>query len=303
MTPRLDRRAAALTRARRRRGCCRSGAAPSRRRKRRPRWLAARCGRSPRRCCWSALPAALVVWVLHLARASRSREVVVEGGTRACSAAVGARGRSRRSRGAQPGAAAAGRRARRGCAAHPWVATVELRRSCRDRLRVAVDERQPVALLRQRGGGSSTLDADGPSDRAGRRPSEARRTELLRGSLAHPRRSPAAGAGARARRGRASSGAAQPAWGAALSRSRGARRAGLPPPHRGAAVPAAGHARAGAAEGADACGSCCPSSTAATRRSQAVDLRFSRRIVVQPAAPKRRWRHAGRTLRSSASSR
>src|SRR6185503_769914 len=90
-----------------------------------------------------ALPVGVVVWLLY-SPYFLIREVKVDGGARVSAAWM--------QENLQP---LVGRHVlavsldavRRRLSAHPWVASVELRRELPDRLRVSVVERQPVALL------------------------------------------------------------------------------------------------------------------------------------------------------------
>jgi hypothetical protein len=95
-----------------------------------------------------ALPVGVVVWLLY-SPYFLIREVKVDGGARVSAAWM-----------EQNLTPLVGRHVlavsldgvRRRLSAHPWVASVELRRELPDRLRVSVVERQPVALLADKGG-------------------------------------------------------------------------------------------------------------------------------------------------------
>ena len=103
-----------------------------------------------------ALPVGLVVWLLY-SPYFLIREVEVDPGARVSAAWM-----------RQNLAPLVGRHVlavslegvRRRLSAHPWVASVELRRELPDRLRVSVVERQPVALLATEGG-LAYLDGEG----------------------------------------------------------------------------------------------------------------------------------------------
>lgn len=103
-----------------------------------------------------ALPVVVVVWLLY-SPYFLIREVKVDGGARVSAAWM-----------QENLAPLVGRHVlavslegvRRRLSAHPWVASVELRRELPDRLRVSVVERQPVALLAGEHG-LSFLDGEG----------------------------------------------------------------------------------------------------------------------------------------------
>ncbi|HEV8239249.1 MAG TPA: FtsQ-type POTRA domain-containing protein [Thermoanaerobaculia bacterium] len=103
-----------------------------------------------------ALPVGVVVWLLY-SPYFLIREVKVDGGARVSAAWM-----------EENLTPLVGRHVlavsldgvRRRLSAHPWVASVELRRELPDRLRVSVVERQPVALLAGKDG-LSFLDGDG----------------------------------------------------------------------------------------------------------------------------------------------
>jgi hypothetical protein len=132
-----------------------------------------------------ALPVAVVVWLLY-SPYFLIRQVEVDGGARVSAAWVRAE--------LQP---LVGRHVlavslegvRRRLSSHPWVASVELRRQLPNRLRVAIVERQPVALLRS-GDDYLFLDAQGlpiascPAD-APARADKHRRLLVLRDHLPH----------------------------------------------------------------------------------------------------------------------
>lgn len=91
-----------------------------------------------------ALPVAVVVWILY-SPYFRIESVDVDGGARVSAAWV--RGELQPLVGRHVLAVSL-EAVRRRLSAHPWVASVELRRELPHRLRVAVVERQPAALLR-----------------------------------------------------------------------------------------------------------------------------------------------------------
>jgi len=103
-----------------------------------------------------ALPVGVVVWLLY-SPYFLIREVKVDGGARVSAAWM-----------EENLTPLVGRHVlavsldgvRRRLSAHPWVASVELRRELPDRLRVSVVERQPVALIADKGG-LSFLDGEG----------------------------------------------------------------------------------------------------------------------------------------------
>ena len=102
------------------------------------------------------VPVAIVVWLLY-SPYFLIREVRVEGGSRVAAAWVEENLRPLARRHIL-GVSLDG--VRRRLSAHPWVASVALRRELPDRLRVTVVERQPAALL-ARDGGLLFLDAAG----------------------------------------------------------------------------------------------------------------------------------------------
>ena len=103
-----------------------------------------------------ALPVGVIVWLLY-SPYFLIREVKVDGGARVSAAWM-----------EENLTPLVGRHVlavsldgvRRRLSAHPWVASVELRRELPDRLRVSVVERQPVALLADKDG-LSFLDGEG----------------------------------------------------------------------------------------------------------------------------------------------
>lgn len=163
-----------------------------------------------------ALPAALVTWVLTSPRFD-VRDVVVDAGTprlpipvvRAAAAAFAGENLVLLP---LPRVEAALRR-------NPWVETVEIQKELPDRLRIRVTERRPVALLKQ-GSGLAYADEKGrpivplasPAD-----VEQARRSGLVVVTFAHPQLSKSSGvAGALAVAGEL--GRVQPDWAGALQR-------------------------------------------------------------------------------------
>ena len=127
-----------------------------------------------------ALPVGVVVWLLY-SPYFLIREVKVDAGARVSAAWM--------QENLQP---LVGRHVlavslegvRRRLSAHPWVASVELRRELPDRLRVSVVERQPVALLQTKDGllfldGEGLTIAPVPSTAAGDVAGAARASTLL----------------------------------------------------------------------------------------------------------------------------
>jgi hypothetical protein len=230
-----------------------------------------------------ALPAALVVWVLTSSRFGLS-EVVVEAATprlpeSALRQAVSPFEGENLVLLSLDRIEAALRR-------NPWVATVEVEKQLPDRLRIEVTERKPVALLMR---GTRLVFADekgrpiaplvSPADLE-----EARRLDLVVVTFTHPQLSPADGVdGALAVAGEL--GRVQPDWAGALSRIEvlGEEDFRL---HTGALRFPLLVTKGQVGPMVQRLTELLPELDRRYPAIQAVDLRFSRRIVVQPSASK-----------------
>lgn len=226
-----------------------------------------------------AMPAALVTWVLA-SPLFDLREVVVVAGTPRISAAA-LRASVAPFEGGNlvllplAGVEAALRR-------NPWVDTVEAAKELPDRLRIAVTERRPVALL-ARGGGLVYADEKGRPIAPVDDPEQARRTGLVLVVFAHPQLSPSDGVGG-ALEVAGELGRAQPSWAGALSKIEvlGEQDFRL---HTGALRFPLLVTRGQVGPKVKRLTELLPELDRRYPAIQAVDLRFSRRIVVQPAAP------------------
>jgi len=166
---------------------------------------------------------------------------------------------------------------------NPWIAAVEVEKELPDRLEVSFSERQPVALL-QRGAAIAYADAEGRPIAPVTTPAEleeARRAGLLVVSFAHPELR--SGGVARALDVAGELGRVQPDWAAKLSRIEvlGEEDFRL----ETAALPFPLLVRKGeVAAKVQPLQGLLPEMVSRYPKIDAVDLRFSRRIVVQPAA-------------------
>lgn len=160
-----------------------------------------------------AMPASLVTWVLASSRFDLQEVVVVAGTPRIPAEAL------RKAVAPFEGGnlvllplenvEAAVRR-------NPWVDTVEVAKELPDRLRVEVTERRPVALL-VKGGGLVYADEKGRPIAPVEDPEKARKTGLVVVAFAHPQLSPSDGVGG-ALEVAGELGRAQPSWAGALSK-------------------------------------------------------------------------------------
>jgi cell division septal protein FtsQ len=178
---------------------------------------------------------------------------------------------------------------------NPWVATVEIEKELPDRLVVEVTERRPVALL-TRGAGLVYADQDGRPI-APVSPGEleqARRAGLVVVTFAHPQLSPSDGV-EDALAVAAELGRVQPDWAAALSRIEvlGEQDFRL---HTNALRFPLLVTRGQVGPKVERLKELLPELERRYPAIQVVDLRFSRRIVVQPAAVNPS--HGARELRS-----
>jgi cell division protein FtsQ len=166
---------------------------------------------------------------------------------------------------------------------NPWIGAVEVEKELPDRLRVSFTERRPVALL-LRGGELAYADAEGRPIAPIASEQEAKRARgegLLVVSFSHPLLRPDGVGRAIAVAGEL--GRVEPDWAAALSRIEvlGEEDFRL----HSAALPFPLLVRSGElSEKVDRLGKLLPELMARYPGIEAVDLRFSRRIVVQPAA-------------------
>jgi cell division septal protein FtsQ len=169
---------------------------------------------------------------------------------------------------------------------NPWIDTVEVEKELPDALRVAFTERRPVALL-LRGGELAYADAEGRPIAPVASPLEAekaRKDGLLVVSFSHPLLR--SGGVARAIEVAGELGRVEPDWAAQLSRIEvlGEEDFRL---HTGA-LPFPLLVRSGEVSNKAArLGKLLPELMARYPEIEAVDLRFSRRIVVQPASSSR----------------
>jgi cell division protein FtsQ len=165
---------------------------------------------------------------------------------------------------------------------NPWVDTVEVAKELPDRLRVEVTERRPVALL-VRGGGLVYADEKGRPIAPVEDPGQARKGGLVVVAFAHPQLSPSDGVGG-ALEVAGELGRVQPSWAGALSRIEvlGEQDFRL---HTGALRFPLLVTRGQVGPKVKRLTELLPELDRRYPAIQAVDLRFSRRIVVQPAAP------------------
>lgn len=165
---------------------------------------------------------------------------------------------------------------------NPWVDTVEVAKELPDRLRVAVTERRPVALL-VKGGGLVYADEKGRPIAPVEDPEQARRTGLVVVVFTHPLLSPSDGVGG-AIEVAGELGRAQPSWAGALSKIEvlGEQDFRL---HTGALRFPLLVTRGQVGPKVKRLTQLLPELDRRYPAIRAVDLRFSRRIVVQPAAP------------------
>jgi cell division septal protein FtsQ len=226
-----------------------------------------------------AMPAALVTWVLASSRFDL-KEVVVAAGTpripaEALRAAVAPFEGGNLVLLPLDSVEAAVRR-------NLWVDTVEVAKELPDRLRVEVTERRPVALL-VRGGGLVYADEKGRPIAPVEDPEQARRTGLVVVAFAHPQLSPSDGVGG-ALEVAGELGRVQPSWAGALSKIEvlGEQDFRL---HTGALRFPLLVTRGQVGPKVKRLTELLPELDRRYPAIQAVDLRFSRRIVVQPAAP------------------
>lgn len=226
-----------------------------------------------------AMPAALVTWVLASSRFDL-KEVVIAAGTpripaEALRAAIAPFEGGNLVLLPLDRVEAAVRR-------NPWVDTVEVAKELPDRLRIEVTERRPVALL-VRGGGLVYADEKGRPIAPVEDPDKARRTGLVVVAFAHPQLSPSDGVGG-ALEVAGELGRVQPSWAAALSRIEvlGEQDFRL---HTGSLRFPLLVTRWQVGPKVRRLMELLPELDRRYPAIQAVDLRFSRRIVVQPAAP------------------
>lgn len=228
-----------------------------------------------------AMPAALVTWVLASPRFDL-REVVVEAGTpripaEALRAAVAPFEGGNLVLLPLASVEAAVRR-------NPWVDTVEIAKELPGRLRVEVTERRPVALL-VRGGGLVYADEKGRPIAQVEDPGRARKAGLVVVVFAHPQLSVSGGGagvgGALEVAGEL--GRAQPSWAGALSKIEvlGEQDFRL---HTGALRFPLLVTRGQVGPKVKRLTELLPELDRRYPAIRAVDLRFSRRIVVQPEA-------------------
>lgn len=225
-----------------------------------------------------ALPAALVTWVLASPRFVL-REVVIEAGTPRIPA-EGLRTALLPFEGGSlvllslDDVEAALRR-------NPWVDTVGLQKELPDRLRIEVTERRPVALL-VRGGGLVYADEKGRPIAPVADPERARKAGLVLVTFAHPQLSPADGVGG-ALEVAGELGRVQPDWAAALSKIEvlGEQDFRL---HTGSLRFPLLVTRGQVGPKVKRLTELLPELDRRYPAIRAVDLRFSRRIVVQPEA-------------------
>jgi cell division septal protein FtsQ len=227
-----------------------------------------------------AVPLGVAAWVLTAPR-FQLRDVTVEGGTRRVPAAWLLRA-VEPLEGTNLVLLPLSRVAER-LHRNPWIDRVEIRKELPDRLRIEVTERRPVALLLA-GGTLAYADEEGrpiaPVSSAAER-EEARRAGLLVVSFAHP---PHGGGVDAALEVAGDLGRVQPDWAAHLARIEvlgeedfRLHTEALPFPvlvTRGTVEPKARRLQ-----------ELLPELRRRYPKIEAVDLRFSRRIVVQPALP------------------
>ncbi len=165
---------------------------------------------------------------------------------------------------------------------NPWVDTVEVAKELPDRLRVKVTERTPVALL-VKGGGLVYADQKGRPIAPVEDPEQARKTGLVVVVFTHPQLSPSDGVGG-ALEVAGELGRVQPSWAGALSKIEvlGEQDFRL---HTGSLRFPLLVTRGQVGPKVKRLIELLPELDRRYPAIQAVDLRFSRRIVVQPAAP------------------
>ena len=223
-----------------------------------------------------AMPAALVTWVLASSRFDL-KEVVVEAGTPRIPAEA-LRSSVAPFEGGNlvllplDSVEAALRR-------NPWVDTVEVAKELPDRLRVEVTERKPVALL-VKGSGLVYADEQGRPIAPVEDPEQARRTGLVVVVFTNPLLSPSDGVGG-ALEVAGELGRVQPSWAGALSKIEvlGEQDFRL---HTGALRFPLLVTRGQVGAKVKRLTELLPELDRRYPAIQAVDLRFSRRIVVQP---------------------
>jgi len=226
-----------------------------------------------------AMPASLVTWVLASSRFDL-KEVVVAAGTPRIPAEALRKAMAPFEGGnlvllPLENVEAAVRR-------NPWVDTVAVAKELPDRLRIEVTERRPVALL-VKGGGLVYADEKGRPIAPVEDPDKARRTGLVVVAFAHPQLSPSDGVGG-ALEVAGELGRVQPSWAAALSKIEvlGEQDFRL---HTGSLRFPLLVTRGQVGPKVKRLIQLLPELDRRYPAIQAVDLRFSRRIVVQPAAP------------------
>lgn len=165
---------------------------------------------------------------------------------------------------------------------NPWVDTVEIAKELPDRLRVEVTERRAEALL-MRGGGLVYADEKGRPIAPVEDPEKARKAGLVVVTFAHPQLSPSEGVGG-ALKVAGELGRVQPDWAASLSKIEvlGEQDFRL---HTAALRFPLLVTRGQVGPKVKKLTELLPELDRRYPAIQAVDLRFSRRIVVQPAAP------------------
>jgi cell division septal protein FtsQ len=165
---------------------------------------------------------------------------------------------------------------------NPWVDTVEVAKELPDRLRVKVTERTPVALL-VKGGGLVYADQKGRPIAPVEDPEQARKSGLVVVVFTHPQLSPSDGVGG-ALEVAGELGRVQPSWAGALSKIEvlGEQDFRL---HTGSLRFPLLVTRGQVGPKVKRLIELLPELDRRYPAIQAVDLRFSRRIVVQPAAP------------------
>lgn len=164
---------------------------------------------------------------------------------------------------------------------NPWVDTVEAVKELPDRLRVQVTERRPVALL-VRGGGLVYADQKGRPIAPVDDPERARKAGLVVVTFAHPQLSPSDGVGG-ALEVAGELGRVQPSWAGALSKIEvlGEQDFRL---HTSALRFPLLVTRGEVGPKVERLTQLLPELDRRYPAIRAVDLRFSRRIVVQPEA-------------------
>lgn len=223
-----------------------------------------------------ALPAGLVIWVLASPR-FQLKEVVVEAGTpripmESLRASVAAFEGANLVLLPLDSVEAALRR-------NPWVDTVEVEKQLPDRLRIEVTERRPVALLVS-SGGLVYADEKGRPIAPVSDPERARKAGLVVVTFVHPQLSPSDGVGG-ALEVAGELGRVQPSWAGALSKIEvlGEQDFRL---HTGALRFPLLVTRGQVGPKVKLLTELLPELDRRYPAIQAVDLRFSRRIVVQP---------------------